>query len=296
MLRRIIGDDIVVELRHEATEATLFADPVQLHQVLLNLAVNARDAMPSGGRLIVGVSNVVIDEATANLQPEQRVGDYVVLTVADNGVGMSHDVRERLFEPFFTTKPAGRGTGLGLSTVYGIVKQHGGHIAVYSELGQGTTFRIFFPVSHAPANEPRLTLPPVQPQLGTERLLVVDDNDSIRRFLSDGLTRLGYVVVTARHGQEALDILSKSDTVPFALVLSDIVMPVMNGCELVDRLSVTHPTLPVVLMSGFVDEQIVTSSPRVRSTVMLQKPISLLELSQTLRRVLRERAAPPGVR
>lgn len=286
MLRRIIGDDIVVDLRIEPAKTTVFADAVQLHQILLNLAVNARDAMPHGGRLVVGVAKTTIDATTASLQPDFAVGDYIVLTVADNGVGMPLSVQARLFEPFFTTKPKGQGTGLGLSNIYGIVKQHGGRITVYSELGQGTTFRVFFRASNEDESKQDASSVAGQPSRGVEHILVVDDNDEIGQFLFTGLSRLGYRVVLAGNGQEALDAIAAAQQDPFALVLSDVVMPVMNGYELATRLSASHPTLPIVLMSGFLDDQIETGLPLLRDIPIVQKPISLLELSRILRHAM----------
>jgi PAS domain S-box-containing protein len=283
MLERIIGDDVHVLLR-ASPECVIEADPVQIEQIVLNLAVNARDAMPQGGELRIDVA----DATRADLEAERGripLGDYVLLSVTDTGTGMTPEVLEHVFEPFFTTKEPGKGTGLGLATVYGIVRQHGGSIAVSSQVGQGTTFRVLFPRGEA-TTQARVEslLPPESTRTG-ELVLVVDDNPRVQDVLRTGLTQLGYRVSAAANATEALAQLGRDQ---HDIVLTDIVMPGMNGLELAEAIRARHPRTRIVLMSGYADDSEALSRELERGALLLQKPIRLRALARTLRLVLSE--------
>jgi len=286
MLRRLLGADI--ELRFRAAEdlGKLRADAGQIEQVLLNLIVNARDAMPDGGRITVETENVEISGAS-----EVPSGSYVLLTVTDTGCGMDAKTSARIFEPCFTTKEVGRGTGLGLSTVHGIVKQSEGHIAVQSEGGKGTTFRIHFPRVSAVREVSKSTDSQAEPVRGTEAILVVDDDASLRGLVSEILRLHGYTVVEASNGETALTMLQNDGSVIDAVV-TDVVMPNMNGRELVRRATKIRPDLPMLLMSGYVGENVDAMGsvlgPRV---AFIQKPFNPDALLEKLREVLRGSAA-----
>lgn len=284
MLRRIIGEDIELHLvLAEGLPPVLF-DPGQLDQVVINLAVNARDAMPSGGSLLIETSLALRDEGYAATHVGMTAGTYVLLAVTDTGCGMDKETAARAFEPFFTTKERGKGTGLGLSTVYGIVKQSNGHIWLYSEPGKGTTFKIYL--------HPSTTTLPVQPEavaaqppVGGEHILVVEDDESMRGLTKDLLLRLGYRVTLAANAGEALVLVDESGLEP-DLVLTDVVMPTMNGKQLVERLRRRKPHLRVLFMSGYTDNAIVHHGVLDADTPFIQKPFSLEELGKKLREVL----------
>jgi PAS domain S-box-containing protein len=250
MLQRILGEDVRLQLNLHSRPLTLRADAGMLDQVLLNLVVNARDAMPSGGRLYIETSERLIDAAEAHLLPDVRPGLYVCLRVTDTGVGIAPDVASRIFEPFFTTKSDGKGTGLGLATVFGIVKQHGGAVQVASELGHGATFSVFLPaavVSSPPLAEPGKT----KPRGGTETILLVEDETSVRMLTRRVLERQGYRVIEARHGLDALNVW-KMPHGKIHLLLTDIVMPEgLNGRQLAEQLQLAEPQLRVIFTSGY---------------------------------------------
>jgi two-component system, cell cycle sensor histidine kinase and response regulator CckA len=282
MLGRLLGDDIRIDLHLTNSPTFVRANAVQVQQVLLNLAVNSRDAMPSGGRLVVELAERDIDEATAALCDDLVAGRYILLTVADDGDGMAPEVQSHLFEPFFTTKPRGKGTGLGLATVYGIVKQHSGQITIHSEIGKGTTVQILLPATDERTSGPTIVRTEQQPLRGTDRLLVVDDSPGIRRFLRDGLTRLGYRVNLAADGAEALQWLQTYGR-HVDLVLSDVVMPVLGGIELMSHMAKSFPALPAVLMSGYLEDHPDLNETLARGTRLLRKPLSLVEVTHTIR-------------
>jgi signal transduction histidine kinase/CheY-like chemotaxis protein len=284
MLRRLIGEDI--DLVTAATEHLwcVKADPGQIEQVVLNLVVNARDAMPAGGKLTIETANTTIDAAgaRANLQP----GDYVMLAVSDTGTGISPAVRSRLFEPFFTTKEVGRGTGLGLSTIHGIVVQSGGHIEVYSEEGRGTTFKIYLPRVHDPlevAPEPATAPQAMAPAHAT--ILVAEDDDAIRRVVREALEQRGYTVLEAGDGSEGLAQLQPGRP-PVDLLITDVVMPRMGGADLVAEVERQRPDLPVLFVSGYTDRALVHQGWRRPGTAFLQKPFTLEALAAKVRQVL----------
>ncbi|HET8644508.1 MAG TPA: PAS domain S-box protein, partial [Vicinamibacteria bacterium] len=285
MLRRLIGEDVQLLTIFQEDLVPVRADPGQVEQVLMNLAVNARDAMPRGGRLTIETAEYEIDEAYARLHPELSVGRYVMLAVSDTGEGMTPEVRARIFEPFFTTKEVGKGTGLGLATVHGIVRQSGGHVWVYSEVGQGTTFKILLPRAdqEAPAEvgeAPRPALPG-----GTETVLVVEDEAGLRGLIGECLQGAGYTVLEAPDGLSALEV---SDRHPGAidLLLTDTVMPGMTGRELAETLLVRRPGVAVLFTSGYTDDTVVLRGVLAEEMDFLQKPFTLEALARTVREVL----------
>jgi len=285
MLRRLIGEDIKLEMALDTHLGAVRADPGQIEQVVLNLAVNARDAMPSGGRLTLETATVDLDPAYVREHPEASSGRHAMLAVSDAGVGMDAETRSHLFEPFFTTKEQGKGTGLGLATVYGIVKQSGGHIWVYSEPGRGTTFKIYLPqVDEAPED---LTLPaPVQPAVGgRETVLLAEDDASVRAVVADVLTQRGYRVLRASDGQTALE-LARGQPGTIHLLLTDLVMPGMTGRELADALAAERPGLRALYMSGYTDDTVVRHRVLEEGMPYLQKPFTGQALASKVREVL----------
>jgi len=287
MLRRLIGEDIDLVFVPSLALGRLRADLGQLEQVIVNLAVNGRDAMPDGGRWTIETANVALDERDAGRDVGVRPGAYVCLSVTDTGVGMDAKTQSRLFEPFFTTKELGKGIGLGLATVYGIVKQSGGNICVYSEVGHGTTFKIYLPqVSEAIEPVPghvRTTLP----QGGTETVLVVEDEDAVREVTREMLERLGYVVLEAHRPHEAL-LIAERHHGPIHLMLTDVVMPELNGHRLAQCVSSERPAMKILYMSGYTDDAIVRHGVLEPGTHFLQKPFSSQALADKVRAVLDE--------
>ncbi|MBI5509510.1 MAG: GAF domain-containing protein [Deltaproteobacteria bacterium] len=287
MLRRLLGEDIDIEVHLAEDLGSIMADPGQIEQVIMNLAVNARDAMPRGGKLTVETANVVLDEEYANQHIAVKPGRYVMLSVTDTGTGMDPAVKEHLFEPFFTTKEKGKGTGLGLSTVYGIVKQSGGNVWVYSEVGQGTTFKVYLPRVDAPAVETtRRSMPAIA--RGSETVLVVEDEDAVRRLAERILRSAGYKVLAAASGGDAL-LLWEKHRGEIDLLLTDVVMPQMSGRELAERLGKPCPTLKVLYMSGYTDNAIVHHGVLDPGTRFIGKPFSTTELTRKVREALDER-------
>jgi PAS domain S-box-containing protein len=287
LLGRLLGDDIELVTHHDDALGTCRVDPVQLEQVILNLAINARDAMPDGGRLEISTRNVDLDEAYAAQHPGARAGAYVQLVVSDSGIGMDAAVQARLFEPFFTTKPEGRGTGLGLSTVYGIVKQSGGTIFVYSEPGRGTTFRISFPrLDLAPSDvEPREAAPPAVHAGG--HVLLVEDHPQVRRVVADALRRGGFEVEEAAGPDEALALLAEAGR-RVDLLLTDLVMPRMNGRVLAEQARTQRPGLAVLFMSGYTEDAAIHQGAMAEGVGFVQKPVAGHVLRERVRLLLDE--------
>jgi len=286
MLRRLIGEDVQLVLSLATNLAAVRVDPVQVEQVVLNLVINARDAIEGdGGRITIDTANVQLDEEYARQHVGVAPGSYVMLSVSDTGQGIDAAVRERIFEPFFTTKALGEGTGLGLATVFGIVRQSGGYIWVYSEPGQGTTFKVYFPraATIAPPEE-RGSIRPA-PRRGTETILLVEDEAGVRAFVKRALQREGYVVLEASNGGEAL-LIAEQHVGPIALLLTDVVMPRMNGRALYERLQKVMPDLQVVYMSGYTENTIVHQGVLDEGTNFIPKPISLDVLRSKIRSVL----------
>jgi len=287
MLRRLIGEDIELLTKPAAELGQVKADPGQLEQVLMNLAINARDAMPNGGTLIIETANVELDELYARQYIEVSPGPYVMLAVSDTGIGMSKETLPHLFEPFFTTKEKGKGTGLGLATVYGIIKQSGGHIAVYSEPGYGTIFRVYLP-RLKDAIEPVKELLPLDPETlaASETILVVEDEAVVRQLISSVLSELGYTVLEAVNGSEALQ-LCQQHPAPIHLLLTDMVMPGgLNGRELAKQLQQEYPALKVLYMSGYTDNAIASQGVLETEIAFLQKPFTAIALQRKVREVL----------
>jgi PAS domain S-box-containing protein len=284
MLRRVIGEDLELRVTLAPDAGKVRADVGQLEQVVLNLAVNARDAMPTGGKLTIETVNAGLTEAYADAHQPVVPGAYVMLAVSDTGVGMSPEVRARVFEPFFTTKEQGKGTGLGLSTVYGIVKQSGGYVWVYSEPGRGATFKIYLPRVDAPIDvAPR---PKEGGTLaGTETVLVAEDDDLLRPLAKNVLEKFGYTVLAAANADAALAS-ARGHQGPIHLLVSDVVMPGASGRELARRLAATHPETKVLFVSGYTDDAIVHHGMLEPGLNYLQKPFTPATLGRKVREVL----------
>jgi PAS domain S-box-containing protein len=288
MLRRLIGEDISIVSSCNA-RGYVVADPGQIEQILVNLVVNARDAMPQGGTISIETNNIELDEHYTSEHAPVVPGRYVMLAVGDTGVGMSRETREHAFDPFFTTKEAGKGTGLGLATVYGIVKQSGGYVWIYSEPGQGATVKLYFPeVSAAAAFKTgEYKVAAKEAARGSETILLVEDEEAVRGLTSRILQKQGYRVIVAQHGREAMDIATREEG-RIDLVLTDIVMPGMNGRGLVERLAGIRPRIKSLYMSGYTDDDIIRRGFIEPSKSFLQKPFTSDALLQTVRKVLDE--------
>ena len=290
MLQRLIGEDIEMTTSL-GPEAPIYADPGQIEQVLMNLVVNARDAMPEGGRLTVETSRVEIDDDYTSTHLNSQPGPYVMLAVSDTGAGMDAETRKHIFEPFFTTKEQGRGTGLGLSTVYGIVKQSGGSIWLYSELSQGTVFKIYLPIATPKDIELSTAPSPTTIPRGTETILIVEDEPQIRQLAFECLTHCGYKVLPSANGVEALQLVDSTQQ-PIHLVVSDVVMPKMSGRELVQRIAEVQPLVKVLFMSGYTNDAIVNHGILEGGTWFIQKPFAFEALARKVREVLDSEEAP----
>ena len=284
MLRRLIGEDVVLELRLAPDLPHVRADPGQLEQVIVNLAVNARDAMPSGGQLTIETAAADMHETDAPEHAAATPGPHVVLTLTDTGTGMDAATKAAIFEPFFTTKPVGKGTGLGLATVYGIVRQSGGNVLVHSEPGHGTSFRIFLPPVDAPI-EPMRSPATAELRGGTETLLLAEDEPGVRALAIRILERGGYGVLAADGGRAALELASQHQGM-IDLVVTDVVMPGMSGRELHESLEAQRPGLPVLYLSGHVELATAHHGGLETGTSLLQKPFSPEALLRKVREVL----------
>jgi two-component system cell cycle sensor histidine kinase/response regulator CckA len=266
------------------------ADPAQVEQVIMNLVVNARDAMPEGGRLVVETCNAELDQLYAVDHVTVKPGRYVMLAVSDNGVGMDRQTVAHIFEPFFTTKEAGRGTGLGLSTVYGIVKQSGGYIWVYSEPGKGSTFKVYLPRVDEIPEAARAVQSPARPQRCTETILIVEDEEAVRELIQTVLTEKGYDVITSLDPQHAEQIAARFPG-EIHLLLTDVVMPGTSGRELAARISAGRRDMRVLFMSGYTDNVITSGGMLEEGLAFLQKPFSPAALVQKVREVLSQTPA-----
>jgi PAS domain S-box-containing protein len=285
MLRRLIGEDVELTLNLHPDAGSIRADPGHLEQAIFNLATNARDAMPGGGRITIETARIALDDTYARTHLGVTPGDYVMIAVTDTGHGMDLETRRRIFEPFFTTKEKGKGTGLGLATVYGIVKQAGGDIWVYSEIGKGTTFKLYFPRIASSAAETDI-LPPMTPARdGNETILVVEDERGVRELTAKVLSHLGYTVLVAASGSEAIEI-SRAHSGEIALLLTDVVMPNMSGTELADELRRTRPDLKVIYVSGYTENTVWRQGALGAGANFLAKPFSREALARKLRETL----------
>jgi two-component system cell cycle sensor histidine kinase/response regulator CckA len=294
MLRRIIGEDIEL-ITHLAEDlGRVKTDPSQIEQVVLNLAVNAKDAMPRGGKLILETDNVTLDENYASTHIHPLPGCYVLLSVSDTGCGMSPEIKERIFDPFFTTKDKNKGTGLGLSTVYGIVKQSGGNIWVYSEPGQGTTFKIYLPQVEGEPDVLTQRDEAADLPRGTETILFVEDDPSVRGLGSRILRQQGYIILDAANGDEAMHVVSDRVIKSIHLLITDVVMPQMGGQELAEKFKAFYPDAKVLFISGYTDEAILHQASLSRGEPFLLKPFSILTLAQKVREVLDQRSIGSG--
>lgn len=284
MLKRLIGENLSVTVRVTDEAARVKADPGQIEQVILNLALNARDAMPDGGSLLLEVTTVALDESYAWRHVGVKAGRYVMLGVSDTGIGMDAATQARIFEPFFTTKPRDRGTGLGLSTVYGIVKQSGGNIWAYSELGRGSTFKVYIPRVEDALDQ---STSPVEPDIlgGTETILVVEDEPGVRQLVRRVLQRYGYRVLVAATPHEAIA-LARSHPAAIHLLISDVVLPEMSGRSLAEQVTASRPEMRVMYMSGYTDEAIVHHGVLDADAPFLQKPFTPAGLARKVRIVL----------
>jgi signal transduction histidine kinase len=285
MLRRVIGEDIELVTLLAEDLGRVKTDHGQMQQVIMNLAVNAKDAMPNGGKLTIETANVELDETYARSHVAVIPGRYAMLSVSDTGVGMTAEVKEQVFEPFFTTKEKGKGTGLGLSTVYGIVKQSGGNIWVYSEPGQGTTFKIYLPRVDEPLEELKEKAEVKEIPLGSETILVVEDEGEVRKVAVRILSGQGYKVLEASHGNDAM-LVCKQHEGPIHLMVTDVVMPNMSGHELAKRLKAFHPEMKVLYMSGYTDNAIVHHGVLEKGMNYIQKPFTVEGLAKKVREVL----------
>ena len=280
MVRRLVGEDVVLLTKLEPQIPTVWADPGQLQQVIMNLVVNARDAMPRGGTLLIETGVVELDEHYPRQHPTAKPGVHVVLVVTDTGCGMDPATRSRIFEPFFTTKEPGKGTGLGLSTVYGIVKQSGGHIWVYSEVGRGTTFKLYFPPHYGASRAVTVERAAPLPALASgATILLVEDERPVRSTVRRLLERHGYQVLEAANGLDALELVTSRGG-EINLVLSDMVMPGMGGIELASRVRAIAPELPVLLMTGYTEEAISRAGERPLDQHIIEKPFTLSTMLQ----------------
>jgi len=285
-LRHLTGGNADVRIVPAAGLKAVKADAGQIEQVILNMAMNAADAMPNGGRLTLETANVSFDQDSVGRYPELKPGDYVMLAITDTGPGISEEIKARVFDPFFSTKDVGQGTGLGLSACYGIVKQSGGHIGVYSEQGRGTTFKIYLP--HLELTSKTFIQRPDAPDLphGTETILLVEDDPALREMAVTLLRRLGYTVLAAANGIEALSLKQQRNVGHVDLLFTDVVMPHMNGKELADRVQAFNPHTKVLFTSAYTENAIVHQGVLDKDVALLQKPFTPSALAHKLREVL----------
>jgi nitrogen-specific signal transduction histidine kinase len=284
MLSRTLGENIVINLKAQEALWPAYVDQNQLEVAIMNLCINARDAMPDGGIVALETSNVRLDDFFAAAYPDVDPGDYVLITISDTGTGIPPEIIDHVFEPFFTTKDKGKGTGLGLSTVFGFIKQSHGHISIYSDLGRGTTLRVYLPrsVDVVQRNDASNAAPRVQG--GNELILFVEDNELVRKFGQDMLKSLGYSVLSASDGRSALAILQERSDI--RLLFTDVVMPGMGGHELAKKARALHPQIKVLYTSGYTQDSMIHNGKLDTGVMLLEKPYSRSTLAAKLREVL----------
>lgn len=290
-LMRIIGEDIELKTSLSDCGLTVMVDGSQMQQVLMNLATNARDAMPNGGDLIIEAKQVGLDVEFIKRHGYGEAGRYALLTVTDSGIGMDEKTRERIFEPFFTTKELGRGTGLGLAMVYGIIKQHDGFINVYSEPGKGTTFKIYLPLIKSEVEEKVSAMPAAYPEGGTEIVLVAEDDRAVRKLTKDILERFGYKVIAAEDGEEAIKKF-KENKKEIQLLLLDVIMPKKNGKEVYEEIRKINPGIKTIFLSGYTADLIHKKGILEEGLNFMLKPVSPKELLRKVREALDKKAPP----
>ncbi|HEY3933299.1 MAG TPA: PAS domain S-box protein [Gemmatimonadales bacterium] len=290
LLRRVIGEDIRLTLSLGRDIRPIYVDPGQLEQVILNLALNARDAMPGGGSLTIETANVDLDASYALRRPAVKPGEYVLIAITDTGTGMNEAIQRRIFEPFFTTKEVGRGTGLGLAAVHGIVNQSNGHIWVYSEPGAGTTFKLYFPVTSEPVEPDAGDRSATPAAGGHETILVVEDEAEVRQLAAGALERHGYRVLVAANGEEAYR-LAANNADGIDLLVTDVIMPLVGGPELADRLRASRPDIAIIFASGYARDAVINHGILGADSIFLQKPYTPMVLLRKVREVLDVRAA-----
>lgn len=285
MLRRLVGEDIELLNIFKPGLGQIKADPGQIEQVIMNLVVNSRDAMPTGGKLIIETANADLDETYCRSHPSVQPGHYVMVSVSDTGMGMDAKTQAHIFEPFFTTKELGKGTGLGLATVYGIVKQSEGYIWVYSEIGKGTTFKVYFPRIDEPTQTVEIDRGRVEFLRGSETILLAEDAEPLRELTCAFLEKNGYTVLAAENSKEAIELAERQDR-PIHLLLTDVVMPGMSGRELADCLTAKYPDMRVLYMSGYTSDTIIHHGVLDPGIFFIEKPFSQEALTRKLREVL----------
>jgi len=285
MLKRLIGEDIDLQVDLDSKLGAVRADPSQIDQITMNLAVNARDAMPRGGKITIETADVELDDEYCRLHMEVQPGPYVMLAVSDTGIGMDKETQSQIFEPFFSTKEEGKGTGLGLSTVYGIVKQSGGNIWVYTEPGQGTTFKIYFPRIEEATEAMKQEEASDKSFRSSETILLVEDEEMVRDLAYKVLAEMGYIVLAASNGEEAIQICERHKG-PIHLMLTDVVMPKMSGRELAEASVRLYPEMKVIYMSGYTDNSVTRNGMLEPGVNFVQKPFTLLSLTKKVREVL----------
>jgi two-component system cell cycle sensor histidine kinase/response regulator CckA len=293
LLRRLIGENIELHTALDPNLGPIKADQGQVEQIIMNLAVNGRDAMAKGGALTIETRNVTLDDSYTTAHNRARKGPHILLAVSDTGCGMSAETQSHMFEPFFTTKEQGKGTGLGLATVYGIVKQSGGDIWVYSEVGRGSTFKVYLPRTDGAPEAPRRETTRMRPKRGSETILLAEDAEVLRRLLREILVQNGYTVLLAGNGEEALR-RSREHPGPIHLLVTDMVMPQMSGRELASRLVPQRPETKVLYMSGYTEEAIATHGVLDAGTAFLEKPFSPDSLARKVREILDAGRHEPG--
>lgn len=282
MLRRLIREDIHLTTKYDTSLKSVLADPGQIEQVILNLVVNARDALPNGGKIIMETKNVLLDMNFSTISLKENSHEYVMLTISDNGIGMDKETIERIFEPFYTTKETSKGTGLGLSTVYGIIKQSRGDIQVQSEPGKGSLFKVYLPVVEDEA-EQKVIQSEITNYQGSETILLAEDDDAVRNLATQGLRSFGYNVIEIANSQKAIAISAKQKV---QLLLTDIIMPDTSGWKIADELNREHPQIKVLYMSGYTDNVIVNNGALDNSINFIHKPFTIISLAKKIRKVL----------